>query len=67
VLRCDADGGGELGAGVREADGRGSAAVDTGITLVERELERLGACPPGTERCFQIGYERVDVAAAVDM
>jgi hypothetical protein len=67
VLCRDAHGGGELGAGVREAHGRGLTAVDTGVTLVERELERFGARPAGTERGLEIGYERFDVTTGVDM
>jgi hypothetical protein len=35
--------------------------------LVERELERLGARSVRPERGLQVGYERVDVTAAIDM
>jgi hypothetical protein len=67
VLRRDAYGGRKLCSAVREAHGRGAPSVDAGVTLVERELERLGACPPGAERGLQIGYERVDLTASVDV
>jgi hypothetical protein len=67
VPRRDAHRGGKLCARVRKAHGGGIAAVDAGVTLVQRELERLGARPPGAERGFEVGYERVDITAAVDM
>jgi hypothetical protein len=67
VLRRDADRSGELCAGVRETHGGGRAAVHPCVTLVERELERLGARSARPERCLQIGYERADVGIAFDM
>ncbi|HYU39118.1 MAG TPA: hypothetical protein VEM59_04675 [Acidimicrobiia bacterium] len=67
MLRRDAHGGGELHAAVREAHGGGIAAIDTGVTLVQRELQRLGARPAGAELGLEVGYERVGITTAVDM
>jgi hypothetical protein len=67
MLRRDAHRGGNVGSAVREAHGRRLAPVHTGVTLVERELQRLGARPFGAERGLEVGYERVDITAVVDM
>jgi len=67
VLRRDSDGSRDIRAAAREAHRRRIAPVHPGVTLVERELQRLGARPVGPERGLQIGYERVDLTAVVDM
>jgi hypothetical protein len=67
VLGREANGRRDVGTAAREAHRRRRAPIHPGITLVERELQWLGARPVGSERGLQVGYERVDVAAVVDM
>jgi hypothetical protein len=61
------DGGSDVVATGREAHGGRFAPVHAGVALVERELERLGTRPPRPQGGLQIGYERVDVTAGIDM
>ena len=63
----DPDRGGHIGPGRREAHGGRGTPIDTGVALVQRELERLGTRPPRPQRCLEVGYERVDVTSAFDM
>ena len=67
VAGGDPDGGSHVGSGRREAHGGGGTPVDTGVTLVERELERLRTCLPRSQRSLEVGHERVDVTCAFDM
>jgi hypothetical protein len=64
--RGDLNRGGDVCAARGKAHGGGAAPVDPRVTLVQRELERLGTRPVGTECGLQVGYERVDVIASVD-
>jgi hypothetical protein len=67
MLRRDTNGSRDIRAAARETHRRRFAPVHPGVTLVERELQRLGARPVVPERGLQVGYERVDVTTVVDM